>query len=166
MAGEAYRTVMEGRDGYSTRRDPAAYWEMPTWPAGRFSAILCERCLRGRLVLGVKLECRVQAAALLFDVVCFRRQPEPGLDHEGAGAVEVADYEPGNMGTGHVDRDVAVRVGAISSPLRSQEGLIHWAQSDYCRSIFRQYRWMSRGVRLDCRIPCWISFKSSSRNGS
>ncbi|NIN97220.1 MAG: hypothetical protein GTO49_20050 [Anaerolineae bacterium] len=37
----------------------------------------------------------LKAPALLFEVGCFRCQPQPGADHVGAGAVYVADRQPG-----------------------------------------------------------------------
>ncbi|HUW12127.1 MAG TPA: hypothetical protein VM537_20535 [Anaerolineae bacterium] len=46
-------------------------------------------------VLGVQLQDGTETAALFFDVVGIRRQPEPGLEDEGARAREVPTYELG-----------------------------------------------------------------------
>ena len=60
-----------------------------------WSSLVEEQQRHGRgLVLGVKFENRIEAAALFFEVVRFGCQPEPGAAHEGARAVEVADYDP------------------------------------------------------------------------
>ena len=49
------------------------------------------------------------ALFFLGEDVRLSRQPEPGLYHEGAGAVEVADYESGEDGSQSIKHHCCLR---------------------------------------------------------
>jgi hypothetical protein len=57
----------------------------------------------GRLVVGLELEHRVEAATLLLKVTRLSGQPEAGPDDEDAGAPEAVDDERSQPGSESVD---------------------------------------------------------------
>lgn len=66
-----------------------------------------------QLVLLVPVEDRVEAAALLLEVLCLCCQPVPGWDHEDCGAAESSDHESGQGGAHLVHHYAALAAGGI-----------------------------------------------------
>ena len=84
--------------------------------------------------------------ALFYSVedVRFSCQPEPGVDHEGAGVVEVADHESGQSASEVIKHVQANRtLGGSSLPLRPS-----------CRVVDPTHQHAAADVSL-ARYPSW-----------
>jgi hypothetical protein len=77
--------------------------------AGRPSLIQQEQSEGCSFVFGVQAQDLFEAAALLFEVVCFGCPPERGRSHEGAATREVLHYEPSCRSARLVKHDVRGR---------------------------------------------------------